>query len=117
MALSPLQRFPALPVSSHPWNWQIRRAHELVDEEYSRSIHLLREDDGDPERLRIQFENFRRRALPTFRSLVVSVSGSWALSGAQYLLTAHNALKSAMNACERRCTDMGFRISIRLTFQ
>ncbi|KII92778.1 hypothetical protein PLICRDRAFT_172830 [Plicaturopsis crispa FD-325 SS-3] len=89
--------FPALPM--HPdgtdWNGNIYAAHNIVCETYNQAVQLLRQEDGDPLRLRIHSENIYHRMVPILQALEPEVFNR------EWIIEAANSLAAVMTRLER----------------
>lgn len=67
----PPAQFPGLPLAAANFDWSanVLTAHQLLVDCYDRGMHLLRQEEGDPPRLRLQSEQIYHRMLPILAAL------------------------------------------------
>ncbi len=68
-------QFPDLPdwPAGYFWSAVVQQGHEVIAEAYNHSSQLLRLEDGDPIRLRLQSERLSVRMLPIMQQLTADV--------------------------------------------
>ncbi|KAJ6456832.1 hypothetical protein C8R47DRAFT_1082293 [Mycena vitilis] len=64
-------QFPALPFTPQEFNWSpdVLRAHTIITTAYERASTLLRQEEGDPLRLRIHSEQVLDKLVPILEAL------------------------------------------------
>jgi hypothetical protein len=66
-----LAQFPSLPGPGPPnqWGYNVIRAHDIISQSYSHSVHVLRREDGDPLRLRYHVQRLQTHIYPIFKQM------------------------------------------------
>jgi hypothetical protein len=90
-------QFPPLPLTSEEFNWShdILHAHKIIATAYDRASTLLRQEEGDPLRLRIHSEQVVDKLVPILEALVPEVGDQ------TWLETCANALGELAVKLER----------------
>ncbi|EPQ51350.1 hypothetical protein GLOTRDRAFT_133220 [Gloeophyllum trabeum ATCC 11539] len=80
--------FPPLPpsVDGTVWSANVLRAHQILHDAYARASDLLRQEDGDPLRLRIHSERILKRMIPILEALDQEVADEHWSSGCAHAL-------------------------------
>ena len=92
--------FPSLPGPGPP-NHSTNQAHQLISQSYCSSLHLLRQEEGDPIRLRFHIDRLKERILPLFMAFSSrEIPGEWLINGVHILGQLLVALEKAAQGSE-----------------
>jgi hypothetical protein len=93
-------QFPPLPRTPEEFNWShdVLQAHDIIATAYERASTLLRQEEGDPLRLRIHSEQVVDKLVPVLEALVPEVGDQ------TWLKACANALGELTVQLERSAT-------------
>lgn len=101
--------FPPLPLTPEEFNWSpdVLRAHDIITTAYDRASALLRQDEGDPLRLRVHSEQVVNRLVPILEALVPEVGDQrWLEASANALGAITVELERSAIVAEGRCVPL-----------
>jgi hypothetical protein len=95
--------FPQLPPAERRVNWSqnVIRSFETLQQEHERACALLRLDEADPVRMRIQASTITERMVPLLKALENELDGEeWVVDAAEEMLDMAFKLTVAVRAAE-----------------
>ncbi|KAH6905449.1 hypothetical protein BKA70DRAFT_1085526, partial [Coprinopsis sp. MPI-PUGE-AT-0042] len=95
--------FPHLPPPQDRLHWSenVLQSFDMLQQEHERASALLRQDEADPVRMRIQASTIREKMIPLLKALENELPGEeWVVDAAEELLDTTFKLIAAVSAAE-----------------